>query len=758
MSAGSDDADNKRSFVPEDQGLPGDQDLIDFITSQPSPPKVKDVAREFGIRADGRARLRQRLRQLAESGKIDRLEGRRLGSPDNLPPVTVLEITRITDDGDAIAEPVEPAIDPMPVIVIMAERKKGRSVAIGDRVLARLTRIDASTYDGKVIRRLDRHRSRLFGHVFKNSKGYGLEPVERQGKSSFQLLPPDARIIFSAGDLVEAEITRSTGYGPKTARVIRTLGPADQSGAFSTLAIAEFELRHVFPEPALAEADAARKPLLENRVDLRNTPLITIDGADAKDFDDAVHAVPADNGGWRLTVAIADVAHYVAPGSALDREAQTRGNSVYLPDMVIPMLPEALSNGLCSLVPGEDRACLAVEMIIDEKGVLKEHRFFRGLMRSHARLTYDWLEEYRTGMDTDPPAGLSSICLDHLFGAYEVLARQRKERGALEIDLPEKKIIFDHEGKATGVSRRHQSISQKLIEEFMILANVAAAETLEKAKALCVYRAHEPPDPAKVDGLRDTAKAMGLSFAKGQVIRPQIFNTLLGKARERGDEAGLALLNETVLRCQSQAEYRITNPGHFGLALRRYAHFTSPIRRYADLMVHRSLIHLTEQGKPASTPGPEEAEMIASGISETERRAAAAERRTTDRFAAQLMMDQRGRIITGRVTSVTGFGAFVTLEPHGSEGLLPFSRLPDDYYETDPVRGVIQGQRSGLTIRTGQDVDVLIEEVMPLKATVTLAWAEGGMGGTPGKGFKGRKNKPAGRKSRDMKKRGKRRR
>ena len=758
MSSGNDEINKNGASWNKDQGLPSDQDLIAFITSQPSPPKVKDVAREFGIRADGRAELRRRLRKMAERGAIDRLEGQRVSSPDNLPPVAVLTITRITDDGDAIAEPLEMAPDPMPMILIMAERKKGRSLTVGDRVLTRLTRVDATTYDGKVIRRVDRHQSKLFGHVFKDGKGFGLEPVERQGKSSFQLLPPDTSIIYTAGDLVEAEIIRSSGYGPKTARVIRTLGPADQSGAFSTLAIAEFELRHVFPDPALAEASAARRPVLEDRADLRHTALVTIDGADAKDFDDAVHAVPAENGGWKLTVAIADVAHYVAPGSALDREAQARGNSVYLPDMVIPMLPEALSNGLCSLAPGEDRACLAVEMVIDDQGELKEHRFFRGLMRSHARLTYDWMEEYRTGMDTEPPAGLSSVNLDHLFGAYEALARQRKERGALEIDLPEKKIIFDENGRAVSVARRHQSISQKLIEEFMILANVAAAETLEKAKALCVYRAHEPPDPAKVDGLKDTAKAMGLSFAKGQVIRPKLFNTLLAKAREKGDEAGLVLLNETVLRCQSQAEYRVTNPGHFGLALRRYAHFTSPIRRYADLMVHRSLIHLIEHGRPTSVPDTDEAEMIASSISDTERKAAAAERRTTDRFAAQLMMDQRGSIVRGRITSVTGFGAFVTLEPYGSEGLLPFSRLPDDYYETDPVRGVIKGQRSGLTIRTGQEIDVLIEDVAPLKATVTLAWADGGMVASGGKGFSNRKKTSRGTKSRDLKKGRKRRR
>jgi len=733
--------------------LPDDEDLIAFITSQPDPPKVKDVARAFGIRADGRAALRRRLRQLAETGQITRLEGRRITSPENLPPVAVLTITRITDDGDAYAEPVEAALDPMPQILVLADRRKGRSIAAGDRVLARLTRIDATQYDAKIIRRLDRHKSSMFGHVFKDGKGYGLEPVERQGKSSFVLLPPDDRSSYAAGDLVEAEIMRSSGYGPKTARVIRSLGPADQPGAFSALAIAEFELRHSFPEAALNEASKAAKPKLGKRADLRSIPLVTIDGADARDFDDAVYAEPLDDGGWKLIVAIADVAHYVLPASALDKEAQARGNSVYLPDMVLPMLPEALSNGLCSLVPDEDRACLAAEMMIDRHGRMQQHRFFRGLMRSHARLTYDWMEEYRRGEDTEPPAGLPAACLDHLFGAYEALAQQRQERGALEINLPEKKIIFDEGGKAVGVSKRLQSISQKLIEEFMILANVAAAETLEKAGVLCVYRAHEPPDPAKVDGLRDTAKAMGLRFAKGQVIRPQLFNTLLEQAKERGDEAGFVLLNETVLRCQAQAEYRITNPGHFGLALRRYAHFTSPIRRYADLMVHRSLVHLLEGGQASPAPSLDDAEAIAASISGSERKAAAAERRTTDRFAAQLMIDQRGVVVSGLIMSVTGFGAFVALEPHGSEGLLPFSRLPDDYYETDPIRGTITGQRSGLTITTGQQIEVLIEDVSPLKATVTLAWA-GELAGTGSSAaFRNRKKPSRARKSNHSKNR-----
>lgn len=715
-------------------GLPSDDELIRFIEEQPSPPKVKEIAKAFGLKPELRAPLRTHLRGLAENGKIKTLDGRRVTGSGHLPPVAMVEIAAITDDGDGIAHPVDASEGSDAEILVVPDRRqqKSKSFATGDRMLVRLTLIGPNQYEAQIIRKMDRHRQRVFGQVFKSRDGYGLEPIERGARSAFNLIAPDEKTPFDQGDMVEAELVKSSGYGRKTAKVIRNLGSANDQGAFAALAIAEFELRHIFPDEVLQDAEKSKKPVLGGRVDLRNTPLVTIDGADAKDFDDAVFAEPDGDGGYRMMVAIADVAHYVAPESPLDREAQKRGNSVYLPNFVIPMLPEALSNGLCSLVPGEDRACLAVEMIIDKTGAKTSHRFMRGLMRSHARLTYDAVEDYRLGVDTEPPSGLDGKHLDHLLEAYELRAKIRTERGALDLDLPEKRVEFDDDGNALGILKRHQSISQKLIEEFMILANVAAAETLEESGSLCVFRAHEPPDPSKVDGLRDVVKTMGIPFPKGQVIRSHHFNELLGKAKNLDDENAKTLLNETILRCQSQADYRITNPGHFGLALRRYAHFTSPIRRYADLMVHRSLInHLKDEVIPM--PSPDVAAETAQAISDTERRAASAERRTIDRYATKLAEHLSGKIIEGRVATVAGFGAFVQLADSGAEGLLPLGRLPDDYYEVDTSAGIIKGRKTGVVIRTGDTVDVMILEVSPLKASILLGWADGGKL-SPGRG------------------------
>lgn len=627
----------------------------------------------------------------------------------DLPSVAVVEITGITDDGYGRAEFSEKSQRKSSEILVRPIHKPRQSFTIGDRLLVRIK--NKAIAEGEIIRKLPRLRRQIFGEVVKTRHGYELHSSDRKARTALKLMRAEKSLPFAKGDLVEAELQDRTA-----ARVIRNLGRADSPAAFAILAIAEFDLRHVFPPEALELARKAKPPSLGGREDLREIPLITIDGADAKDFDDAVFAEPHQDGGYRLIVAIADVAHYVASDGALDREARLRGNSVYLPGMVIPMLPEDLSNGLCSLVPHEDRACLAVEMIIDKKGVKTQHRFFRGLMRSHARLTYDEVENYRLGIDSKNPNHL----IDHLLEAYELRAKIRTERGALNLDLPEKRIVFDDKNQATGISKSRQSISQKLIEEFMILANVAAAETLSSAKALCVFRAHESPSPQKIDELHDVLKAMGIPFAKGQVIHAEHFNAMLKQAENR-NEADKHLLNEMVLRCQAQADYRIRNPGHFGLALKQYAHFTSPIRRYADLMVHRSLInHLGEER--FTLPEETAAAEIASSISTTERIAASAERKTIDRYAVKLLEQDTGTITEGRVTTITSFGAFVEFGKDSTEGLLPLRRLPDDYYDVDTILGVIKGRKSGLRIRLGDTIDVMIVEASPLKASVVLAW------------------------------------
>lgn len=644
-----------------------------------------------------------------------------------LPPVVVLDIIAVTDDGNGIAAPTEAPFDSDATILVLSEPNK--PFAKGDKVLARLTPVATNEYEARIIRKLYRNQQRLFGLVVETSRGLVFESTERKRHTPFTLLPPDELVSFKAGDLVEAEILRQARVMGKSARVIRNLGISIDGGAsdasvFSALTIEEFGIRNNFPEAALKEAHAASTEQfnLEGREDLRPLPLITIDGADARDFDDAVFAEADGAGGYRIIVAIADVAHFVPEGSALDKEACLRGNSVYLPDCVIPMLPPALSNGVCSLMPGEDRLCLAVEIFINSAGQKTKHRFFRAVMRSAARLTYEAVEDYRQGGSTTGLEGIEPKIIDNLLGAYGYLAEARLKRGALELDLPEKTVRFDDTATAIAIERPHQSVSQKLIEEMMICANVAAAETLEDAGMLCVFRVHEPPAYDRLASLYRLAHSMGLNLPRSQ-ITPHHFNALLDEARQKLDAANFTHLNESILRCQAQADYRISNLGHFGLGLDRYVHFTSPIRRYADLIVHRQILALLE-GRPNHLIPAEIAE-VATAISESERKAVAAERRVVERFAAHLMEAQKGAITQGRIVGVARMGAFIDID--GAEGFLPVFHLGDDYYQCDSASGVIQGRRSGKEFRVGAEISVMIESISSLKATIDLRFVDGGV-------------------------------
>jgi ribonuclease R len=436
------------------------------------------------------------------------------------------------------------------------------------------------------------------------------------------------------------------------------------------------------------------------RTDLRDIPLVTIDGSDARDFDDAVWAEPdldpENRGGWHLIVAIADVAWYVRPGSALDREAERRGNSVYFPDRVVPMLPEALSNELCSLKPGVDRACLAVQLWIDSAGGKRRHRFERGIMRSAARLTYEEVQAARDGSAGCAP-GPASIAA--LYGAYAALTEARAARGALELDRSEDRVVLDAEKRPAAIVRAVRLDSHRLIEEFMILANVAAAEELEARRQLCMYRVHDAPDPDKVDALRvflEETGLPGLALAKGQAIKPELFNRVLRRAAGSGEAV---LVNDLVLRCQAQAAYSPNNIGHFGLALRRYAHFTSPIRRYADLLVHRALL-----GDAEADAGRYGLEATAAHISATERRAAEAERAAIERYRATLLAKSVGSLFTADISGVASFGLFVKLRENSADGLVPISTLPGDYYVRDERAQRLVGRNSGRIYRLGAEV------------------------------------------------------
>ena len=736
--------------MSEEDDLPSDQAILDFIDGCETPPSVKEVARAFDLPQELRAPLRRRLKSLAERGAIARQGGRKVASPEALPEVTVVIIRKIDRDGTLLAVPAIETDGTPPSIRIFPERRGGRAPRAGQQVLARLRRISGARYEGKIIRVLESVQRRLFGTVTSGRGGLILQQAARGARDTI-MLEKHGDIPCREGDLVEAELLPRRGYLGKTARVVDNMGPVGSPGAFSALALAEFEIPHDFDVAAIAETDGMKVPPAKGRSDLRDLPFVTIDGADARDFDDAVLAEPQDAGGWVIRVAIADVAHYVRPGTALDREARRRGNSVYLPDRVVPMLPEALSNDLCSLRPKEPRAAMVAEITIDDSGEMISHRFERALIRSAARLTYDQVQAWHEGQRDEATIDIDDGVLANLFGAWQALDAARQAREPLALNLKERRVLLDDDGAPQAIVQRAQSDSQRLIEDFMIAANVAAAQTLTRATRPCVYRVHDQPDPEKMDALHDLADAVGAKLARGQVLRPRQFNTLLAHVAGTPDET---MINGAVLRSQANAVYSTENIGHFGLSLNQYAHFTSPIRRYSDLLVHRALVDLLA-GKTLPKDGLGGVAAIdlfdvCTHISETEARAASAERRTIDRFAAALFAGQEGKVVKGMVVGATGAGAFVSLEDGAADGFLPARSLPDDYYVLDGSGMRMTGRHNGLSVGIGDAVDVLVVDVTPVNGGILLSYVDGGGRGKAGRG----RSRPQGKKAGAKKSRG----
>jgi ribonuclease R len=703
-------------------GLPTAPELLAFIRESPNAVGKREIARAFAVPSADRPALRDMLRGIERSGAVTRAANRRLTGAPPLPEVTVVERFGTDEDGSALARPlVWPGPDPAPVLHLA--EMPDMAIPVGARAAARLIVLDNGEIEARIIRPLEPLGERVVG-VFENDREGGrIVPADRRGKIEYRLAERDAAGLAS-GELVVAEALPRARLGQPVARIVERLGPAADPRAVSLLAIASYDIPNEFPAAALAEAAAAEPPSPAGRVDLRQLPLVTIDGEDARDFDDAVWAAPdpdPDNpGGWRLVVAIADVAWYVRPGSALDREAERRGNSVYFPDRVVPMLPEALSNELCSLKPDADRACIAAELSIDAAGHKRRHRFVRAIMRSAARLTYEEIEAIHDGHG-DLPTAVPREILAALYGAYDALFRARAARGALELDIREDRVVLDAERRPVAVAPRQRLDSHRLIEEFMILANVAAAEELEGRRQPCMYRVHDAPDPEKVANLAkflDELGIPGLALARGQAPKPELFNRLL----RRSEAAGVGpLVNDLVLRAQAQAVYSPANIGHFGLGLRRYAHFTSPIRRYADLLVHRALIAGANAaggdfGAGALPPESGREQMAALGehISATERRAAAAERAAIERYRAMLVGGAIGALFSGRISGVAEFGLFVTLAESGATGLAPISTLPGDYYDRHDAVPRLVGRRFGRVYRLGDPVSVRLVEADPI--------------------------------------------
>ncbi len=702
----------------ERPGLPTREQILAFIADHPGEAGKRDVARAFGVTGAARIPLKAMLKELANEGLVER-RGKRLKRPADLPSVTVLELTGRDSDGEFLARPAEWSDaegGPPPKIIMEPKRdRRGPAPGIGDRVLARLIPTDeeGGAFTARVIKLLEKKQVAVLGVVRDLPGGKRIEPVDRKQRE--MILDADPTGQAKEGDLVSVTLAGSGRYGPARARITEIIGSMKSEKAVSMIAIHAHGIPHVFPHAVLAEAEAAWPATMEHREDWRERPLVTIDPPDAKDHDDAVLAAPDDDpknpGGHIVTVAIADVSWHVRPGSAMDREALNRANSVYFPDRVVPMLPERISNDLCSLREAEDRPALAVRMVFSADGRKRSHRFHRVMMRSAAKLSYQEAQQIFDGHPGDHPQALVAA-LGSLWEAYRSLKRGRDEREPLELDLPERKVLVAADGSIDRIVVPERLEAHRLIEEFMIQANVAAAETLEARKSPLVYRVHDSPSMAKLEGLRDFLKSIELSLPKGGNLRPAQFNRLLERVEET--ENG-PLLSEVVLRTQAQAEYSPENIGHFGLNLRRYAHFTSPIRRYADLIVHRALVRSLKLGPGGLNDGIEEqlAE-IAAKISAAERRAMAAERDTIDRLVAHWLADRVGATFNGRISGVTRAGLFVKLNETGADGFVPMSTLGADYFDYDEARHAVIGSRSGEMHRLGDAVEVKLIEAVPL--------------------------------------------
>ncbi len=695
--------------------IPSRAEVLKFLADNPDLSAKRELIRAFGIKGAARRPFNDLLREMRDEGLI--AGGRRRVRPSaGLPSVAVLEIPPDADPEAMLAYPLkwDTEAGPRPPVEIVTPHRARVVPGPGDRVLARIERRDGETpaYGARAMKILDRPRRAMIGIVHQTKGGARLEPVERKGREATIRAGDlgDAK----DGDLVEVE---PIGEGrAAAARVTSVVGNPLSEKAISLIALTNLDIPHTFSGAALAEAEAAEPAGAKDREDWRDVPLVTIDPEDAKDHDDAVHAAPdpdpANPGGFVITVAIADVAFYVLPGTALDREAYERGNSVYFPDRVVPMLPERLSTDLCSLRPGENRPALAVRMVVGPDGERRGHSFHRVLMRSAARLTYTQAQAAIDGNPDEVTGPLLEAVLKPLWAAHGALRTAREKRQPLDLDLPERRIRLDRYGLVADVVVPERLAAHRLIEEMMIAANVSAAETLEAYDTPLLYRVHDAPSMQKLEDLRTALKTMQLSLVKDRALRPLHFNRILARA---GDHPSPELIHELILRAQAQAEYADDNYGHFGLNLRRYAHFTSPIRRYADLVVHRALIRALGLG-PGGLSEATENKLAGIGqhLSMAERRAMAAERETEDRLLALYLADKVGERFTGRISGVTRAGLFVSLDTTGADGFVPAASLGRDWFRLVEAELALVGDETGERFRVGDRVEVRLIEAAPM--------------------------------------------
>ncbi len=690
--------------------LPTRDEILRFVAETPGRVGKREIARAFNVKGDRRIGLKSLLAEMADEGLLAKA-GKRLQKAGELPRVSLLQVVGRSPDGDMVAEPTSWDEDsPRPRVTLL---RGSPAPGVGDRLLARISYDDDDTPIGKVIKVIERRPAATLAVLERVGDRPVLTPISKKERDSWPVDPAAVKDI-ATGTLVRIETDRG-----RYARIVEVVGPAGSEQAVSMLAIHAHGIPHVFPQRVLAEAEAAAPATLAGREDWRDVPFVTIDPPDAKDHDDAVFAEPdpGNEGGVIAWVAIADVAAYVRPGSAMDAEARLRGNSTYFPDRAVPMLPERISNDLCSLREGEPRPALAVRMVFGKDGRKTRHSFHRVMIRSARRLAYAEAQRIADGA-----ADEIAPVVRALWDAYAVLSRGRSAREPLELDLPERKIVLNPDGTVARVVVPERLDAHRLIEEFMIQANVAAAETCEKLRIPLLYRIHDAPSLEKVDALTEFLATLDIRLAKGTRMRPEHFNRILERV---ADGPNAHLVNEVILRSQAQAEYAPDNLGHFGLNLRRYAHFTSPIRRYADLIVHRALIRAEGLGDDGLTEH-EIAELPAIGeqISMTERRSMIAERETIDRLVAGWLADHVGATFEGRIGGVTKAGLFIKLNESGADGFVPISTLSPEYMIYDEAARALIGEATGTTFRLGDAVTVRLVEAAPVSGALRFEVVE----------------------------------
>ena len=705
---------------------PSKEDILKWVQEHPEKASKRDISKAFNITGNARMELKRMLRELRTDGLIS---GSRIvfRSSSELPPVSVLRVSELDNNGELWAEPAEWNSENDRPRILFVPKSSDAALTIGDRILCRITPTENQEHqlEARLIRRIGSGPDLVIGIYRLGSEGGRLVPIDKKNSWEYKISNQDAKGAKD-GELVEAEqIGPRKRLGLASARIIEVLGDPMAPRSISLIAIHQHEIPDHFPDEVILAAEKAKPVELGERTDLRHLPLFTIDPSDARDHDDAICALPDDDtnnpGGHIVWVAIADVAYYVQPGSSLDIEARKRGNSSYFPDRVVPMLPDALSGNLCSLHEGVDRACMAVQIKLNFKGVKLDHQFYRGIMCSPASLSYEQTQLAFDGKYDDATKPLATALKD-LFSAYKSAEKARDQRQPLNLDLPERKIVLSDEGKVLSVDFKNRLDAHKLVEEFMVTANVCAAETLEAVNESLLYRVHEEPTLEKLNALREVVEESGFQLAKGQVLKTQHLNKLLAAAENSEDTE---IINIMVLRSMSQAYYSPSSIGHFGLNLRRYAHFTSPIRRYADLIVHRALISAHKFGVDGLSLSEKDLlKETGEWISATERRSMLAERDTSDRYLAAFLSDRIGVEFTGRISGIAKFGLFVKLDESGADGIIPLSKLGREYWQYDDQERTLKGQDSGRVISIGMSCKVSLVDATAITGGISLEMLE----------------------------------